>query len=102
MKRYLNLLNGPNTIGNSTPSWVIFSVILALFLLYPLFGSRFMASNISLFVLYVPIAFGLSLLWGYCGVLSFGQMAFFGIGGYVYGIIATNFQAEPGLPWLLV
>ncbi|MBC8417699.1 MAG: ATP-binding cassette domain-containing protein [Desulfobacterales bacterium] len=100
MKKYFNLLNGPNTIGNSTPSWVIFSVILALFLLYPLFGSRFMASNISLFVLYVPIAFGLSLLWGYCGVLSFGQMAFFGISGYVYGIIAANFQAFPGGTWI--
>ena len=36
------------------------------------------------------MALGLCLLWGYCGVLSFGQVAYFGIAGYVYGIIAGN------------
>jgi branched-chain amino acid transport system permease protein len=30
------------------------------------------------------------------GVLSFGQMAFFGIGGYVYGILSINIQNIPG------
>jgi branched-chain amino acid transport system permease protein len=36
------------------------------------------------------MALGLSLLWGYSGVLSFGQVAYFGIAGYLYGIIAGN------------
>jgi ABC-type uncharacterized transport system ATPase subunit/ABC-type branched-subunit amino acid transport system permease subunit len=96
MKKYSTLLNGPNTIANSWLSWIIFSVVVLIILAYPLFGSRFMASNIALFVLYAPVALGLSLLWGYCGILSFGQMAFFGISGYVYGIFATNLQAFPG------
>jgi len=96
MKKYIKLLNGSNTIANSRLSWIIFSVILVTILAYPVFGSRFMASNIVLFILYVPVALGLSLLWGYCGVLSFGQMAFFGISGYVYGIVATNLQTFPG------
>jgi branched-chain amino acid transport system permease protein len=34
---------------------------------------------------------GLSLLWGYCGTLSFGQVAFFGISGYIYAIFTINF-----------
>ena len=38
---------------------------------------------------------GLCLLWGYCGVLSFGQVAYFGIAGYVYGIIAGNLMGNP-------
>lgn len=96
MKRCLSLLTGPNTIGNSPISWVAFWAASAFFLLYPLFGSRFMASNIALFALYIPLALGLSLLWGYCGVLSFGQMAFFGVSGYVYGIMAINLQTFPG------
>ena len=33
---------------------------------------------------------GLCLLWGYCGILSFGQVAYFGIAGYLYGIIGGN------------
>jgi len=37
------------------------------------------------------MALGLCLLWGYGGMLSFGQTFFFGIGGYSYGVLATNF-----------
>lgn len=96
MKSYLKLLNGPNTIGNSKLSWIVFGVVMVLGLTYPIFGSRFMVSNIALFVLYLPIALGLSILWGYLGVLSFGQMAFFGISGYCYGILATNLQHLAG------
>lgn len=96
MKKYLKLLNGTNTVGNSSIAWGIFVLILGCFLAYPLFGSRFLTSNLTLFALYLPIALGLSLLWGYMGVLSFGQMAFFGISGYSYGILAINLQSVPG------
>ena len=41
---------------------------------------------------------GLCLLWGYCGVLSFGQVAYVGIAGYVYGIIAGNLIGNPWGP----
>ena len=96
MRRYLHLLNGPNTVGNSMIAWVSFVLILILFLVYPLFGSRFMVSNLTLFALYLPVALGLSLLWGYMGILSFGQMAFFGISGYVYGLLSINLQNMVG------
>ena len=29
-------------------------------------------------------------LWGYGGIMSFGQAAFFGLGGYAYAIAALN------------
>jgi len=32
----------------------------------------------------------LCLIWGYGGILSLGQAAFFGIGGYAYGIVGMN------------
>ena len=41
------------------------------------------------------MALGLCLLWGYCGIVSFGQVAYFGIAGYVYGIIAGNMIGHP-------
>ena len=92
MRRYLHLLNGPNTVGNSMIAWALFVLALILFLVYPFFGSRFITSNLTLFALYLPVALGLSLLWGYMGILSFGQMAFFGISGYVYGLLSINLQ----------
>lgn len=73
-------------------AWAVFVLVLIWFLVYPFFGSRFMVSNLTLFAVYLPVAMGLSLLWGYMGVLSFGQMAFFGIGGYAYGLLSINLQ----------
>ncbi len=83
-------LDGPQTHFNGGLYWSSFAIILAGLLIYPLFGSAFAASNFTNFFLNVPLALGLALLWGYCGVLSFGQMAFFVIGAYCYGIIAIN------------
>ena len=37
------------------------------------------------------LALSLGLIWGYGGILCFGQTAFFGIGGYAYAIAALNF-----------
>src|SRR5579883_3164143 len=44
------------------------------------------------------MALGLSLLWGYSGVLSFGQVAYFGIAGYTYGVVAGNLAPSPWAP----
>ena len=32
------------------------------------------------------VALAMDLVWGYCGILSLGHMAFFGIGGYAIGM----------------
>jgi branched-chain amino acid transport system permease protein len=32
----------------------------------------------------------MSFLWGYVGILSFGQTAFFGLGGYAYAVLGLN------------
>ncbi|MDP6393055.1 MAG: hypothetical protein QGI35_08665 [Arenicellales bacterium] len=37
------------------------------------------------------LALSLGLIWGYGGILCFGQTAFFGIGAYAYAIAALNF-----------
>ena len=75
----------------SKPFVFILGLSLALVLIYPVFASRFAITNIVFFFLFVPMALGLSLLWGHCGTLSFGQVAFFGITGYVYAIFTINF-----------
>lgn len=83
-------LDGRQTLFNGKRFWMIIGIILVGLLLYPTVGSVFDASNFSSFLLNVPLALGLALLWGYCGVLSFGQMAFYGIAAYSYGVIAIN------------
>jgi branched-chain amino acid transport system permease protein len=42
------------------------------------------------------LALSLGLIWGFGGILCFGQTAFFGIGGYAYAIAALNFGGSTG------
>lgn len=96
MQKWINLINGPQEIGHSKPFWFVFALVAVYLLTYPLYASAFTASNLAYYLLNIPLAFGLSLLWGYGGILSFGQVAFFTIAGYAYGIIAGNLIGSVG------
>jgi len=92
--RVFSLIGGDADIGTSRTFWVGFIVIVALFALYPTQVSEFRATNIAFYLLNIPLGLGMALLWGYCGVLSFGHVAYFGIAGYTYGIIAGNMSGN--------
>jgi branched-chain amino acid transport system permease protein len=42
------------------------------------------------FATFATLSAGLNLVWGYTGLLSFAQVAFFGIGGYTAAILVTE------------
>lgn len=86
----LKVLNGPQDVGRTKPFWVFFSAVCIWFFIYPFIFGSLAAYDASYFLINIPLALGVSLLWGYGGILSFGQAAFFGISGYIYGIIAGN------------
>jgi ABC-type branched-subunit amino acid transport system permease subunit len=44
----------------------------------------------TVFLIFCLLAVSLDLTWGLAGLLSFGQGAFFGIGGYTYAVISIN------------
>jgi branched-chain amino acid transport system permease protein len=100
MKRLIALATGPEDIGQSWFFWLAFCAVLLGFVLYPTQASEFRASNVAFYLLNIPMALGLCLLWGYCGILSFGQVAYFGIAAYTYGIIAGNMMMDPWGPTL--
>lgn len=95
MDKIKSLLGGPADIGQSRWFWIGFAIAVILLALYPTQVSSFRASNVAYYLLNVPLGLGMALLWGYCGVLSFGHVAYFGISGYVYGIIAGNMTGDP-------
>ena len=92
---FLRLITGEEDIGRGPVFWSFFLLVVAALLAVPSFLTEFEAYNISFYLLNIPMALGLCLLWGYCGVLSFGQVAYFGIAGYAYGIIAGNMIGHP-------
>ena len=46
--------------------------------------------NATVFVSMSVLALSLALVWGFGGILCFGQAAFFGLGGYAYAVAALN------------
>lgn len=52
--------------------------------------------NATVFVSMAVLALSLALIWGFGGILCFGQTAFFGLGGYGYAIAAINFGDTTG------
>jgi len=98
LSHLLKLLTGPEDIGRSPLFWAAFVAVSIFLFVYPFWLTEFEVTNIAYYLLNVPIALGLGLLWGYCGVLSFGQVAYFGIAGYVYGIVAGNMIGEAAGP----
>ena len=100
MRKFLDLLNGPRTLGRGPLFWASFCVIVAAAAGMPAFTDSFAVTNLTYFLVWTFMALGLSLMWGYSGILSFGQTAFFGLAGYTYGVISINFGDAYGLTWV--
>lgn len=74
--------------------WWLFIVLTTAFLLWlPPHIDIALQLDLSIIFIFALLALSMSFLWGYVGILSFGQTAFFGLGGYAYAVLALNFDA---------
>jgi len=64
-------------------------VILALFFI-PLATNRYVQYSINLTLVYMVLALGLNLLFGYTGQFAFANAAFFGIGAYACSLLTVR------------
>ena len=76
--------------------WLPWAVALCL----PLVLDANTNGNLAYCLLWAFSAVGLAAMWGYGGILSFGQTAFFGLAGYGYGIFTLNFGDNWFESWL--
>jgi ABC-type branched-subunit amino acid transport system permease subunit len=53
--------------------------------------------DVSVYCILAILALSLAFVWGFAGILSFGQSAFFGLGGYAYALTVINL-GESTLP----
>jgi branched-chain amino acid transport system permease protein len=66
----------------------------------PALGETYLIINSTIFAAFAILALSLALIWGYAGILCFGQAAFFGLGGYTYAVAAIN-MGDTTVPALL-
>ncbi len=102
LERVRSLFEGPNTIGNSTPFWLVFAVAVIALFVYPQTTDPFSVRVTAQYFALAFLALSLCFVWGYCGVLSFGQVAFFGAAAYTFGAIGINLTSTGGVVAALV
>jgi branched-chain amino acid transport system permease protein len=87
---------------NSERQGVILVVIImtAILFLTPQVSDPFVLLQTTYFASMVVFALSMAFVWGYGGILCFGQSAFFGLGAYTYAIAQSNF-GESTLPFCL-
>jgi urea transport system permease protein len=59
--------------------------VFAILALLPLLFSGYIIYILPQYMLFGVLAMSLALLWGFCGILSFGQAGFFALGAYTMG-----------------
>jgi len=74
----------------------LLAVAIALLVAAPWVLPQFAQNTLVRSCLYAVVAITVDLLWGYAGILTFGQATFFGIGAYSAGLVFTHLGFSAG------
>lgn len=88
-----SLLRDPGFYAVTALGFVVLFVAPAVF-------DFFEIMQMTQYVVLSVYALSLAYIWGYGGILSFGQSAFFGLGGYTFAIAAIN-MGDTTIPLIL-
>ncbi|GAB6174340.1 urea ABC transporter permease subunit UrtC [Paradesulfitobacterium aromaticivorans] len=84
--------------GKKSKEEFVFSIIILILVLAPLFLSIFRVNLLGKFIAYAILAIGLDLIWGFTGILSLGHGVFFGLGAYCMAMYLKLEAAHGKLP----
>jgi len=96
IQRLRGALEGPNTLGNSRAFWAALAVLVGILVVYPMLRSSYYISNTAYLLVSAFLGLSLCLVWGYTGIFSFGQVAFYGVAGYTFGVVSINVTGPVG------
>ena len=63
---------------------------IAILIFVPIFFDLFEVLQMTQYIVLAIYALSLAYIWGFGGILSFGQAGFFGLGGYAFAVFAIN------------
>ena len=85
---------------NAAGLWVMGALSLVLVFGVPVIVEPFALIDFTLFIAMAILSLSLAFVWGFGGILCFGQSAFFGLGAYTYAVAVIN-MGESTVPILL-
>ncbi|MFK0206412.1 branched-chain amino acid ABC transporter permease [Agrobacterium sp. NPDC090283] len=68
------------------------AIVLTLMFALPAVSNMFTVMQTTQYVVLAIFSLSLAYIWGFCGILSFGQAAFFGLGAYTFAVSSINFE----------
>ena len=77
---------------------IYYGIFLLLLLIAPFFLSDFRIGLLAKFLCFAMIAVGISLIWGFTGILSLGHGVFFGLGAYCMAMYLKLEASPNGIP----
>jgi ABC-type branched-subunit amino acid transport system permease subunit len=86
--------------GNLAGLVLVGVIGIAFLVLTPRYAELDTVLELTVYMIMAILALSLALIWGYGGILCFGQSAFFGLGAYTYAIAMFNI-GESTVPFLL-
>ena len=72
------------------------AICIATMVLAPAMIDLFTLLELTVYIVMAVLALSLAFIWGYGGILCFGQAAFFGLGAYTYAVASINFGESTG------
>ena len=79
---------------------LVAAIFLAILLFVPAWFDLFEVLQMTQYVVLAIYALSLAYIWGFGGIISFGQAGFFGLGGYAFAVISIN-MGDTTVPFLL-
>ncbi|MDY6221151.1 MAG: branched-chain amino acid ABC transporter permease [Candidatus Alectryocaccobium sp.] len=77
-------------------------IIVICLVLFPMTGqSSYVLRIVTVCMMYVMIAMSINLLTGFCGLMTMGHAAFWGIGAYTAAILSTRYNVGMGVCMIL-
>ncbi len=87
-----------------SPYWTGVAAVIvagiAILIFVPVIFDLFEVLQMTQYIVLAIFALSLAYIWGFCGILSFGQAGFFGLGGYAFAVLAINMD-QTGIPFVL-
>lgn len=98
MSRTLELVRGFD--GTRHGPYLVTAILVVLLFVLPATADLFMLLQVTFYVSMIVLALSMGFIWGYGGIMCFGQSMFFGLGGYAYAIAMGNI-GESTAPFFL-